>query len=88
MNENDFLEAAKTIVDNRLEKKRLNFLPESIRPRNLNEAYTVQEKINQILVESGFGKPSGYKIGCTTSVMQKYMNIEEPSYGEVFDNTV
>ena len=88
MNENDFLEAAKTIVDNRLEKKRLNFLPESIRPRNLNEAYTVQEKINQILVESGFGKPSGYKIGCTTPVMQKYMNIQEPSYGEVFDNTV
>ena len=88
MTKNDFAEAAKIIVNNRLGKKRLNFLPQNIRPQNLDEAYTVQEKINQILIENGHGKPSGYKIGCTTPVMLKYMNIQEPSYGEVFDNTV
>lgn len=80
--------AAEIIADNLLGHTRLEFLPEDIRPRDLDDAYTVQERLNEILVERGFGDPIGYKIGCTTPVMQEYMNIHEPSFGEVFAPTV
>jgi len=80
--------AAQTIADNRLVAGRLDFLPEAIRPQDLDDAYTVQEQLNEILTERGLGEPVGYKIGCTTPVMQQYMNIHEPSFGEVFAPTV
>ncbi len=80
--------AAQIIAENRLSRGRLDPLPEDIRPANLDDAYTVQERLNEILTERGLGKPMGYKIGCTTPVMQEYMNIHEPSFGEVFAPTV
>ncbi|MDH3737556.1 MAG: fumarylacetoacetate hydrolase family protein [Alphaproteobacteria bacterium] len=80
--------AAKIIAENLFAGGRLDFLPEDIRPQDLHEAYTVQERLNAILVERGRGRPIGYKIGCTTKVMQEYMNIHEPSFGEVFAPTV
>ena len=80
--------AAEIIADNRLARNRLEFLPVELRPQNLDDAYTVQEHLNAILVERGFGDPVGYKIGCTTKVMQEYMDIHEPSFGEVFAPTV
>ncbi len=80
--------AAELIADNRLAHGRLEFLPAEIRPQDLDDAYTVQERLNEILIERGLGQPVGYKIGCTTPVMQEYMNIHEPSFGEVFAPTV
>ncbi len=80
--------AAKIIADNRLAHGRLDFLPEDIRPHDLDDAYTVQERLNELLSARGLGQPVGYKIGCTTPVMQQYMNIHEPSFGEVFAPTV
>lgn len=88
MDERAALRAAEAIVENRLARDRLEFLPVEIRPQNLDEAYTVQERINEILASRGLGQPVGYKIGCTTKVMQEYMNIHEPSFGEVFAPTV
>ncbi len=81
-------QAAQIIAENLLAHHRLEFLPEDIRPKDLHEAYTVQERLNEILVERGRGQPVGYKIGCTTPVMQEYMTIHEPSFGEVFAPTV
>lgn len=80
--------AAEIIADNLLAHGRLEFLPAELRPQDLDDAYTVQERLNEILVERGLGHPIGYKIGCTTPVMQEYMNIHEPSFGEVFAPTV
>lgn len=81
-------QAAKIIADNLELRGRLNFLPEAIRPADLDDAYTVQERLNALLAERGRGSRSGYKIGCTTPVMQEYMNIHEPSFGEVFEPAV
>lgn len=80
--------AAEIIADNRLAKRRLEFLPVELRPQDLDEAYTVQERLNEILIERDLGQPIGYKIGCTTKVMQEYMSIHEPSFGGVFAPTV
>ena len=47
MDEEAAVRAAETIVENRLTRGRLEFLPTEIRPRDLDEAYTVQERINK-----------------------------------------
>lgn len=80
--------AATAIADNRMARTRLGPLPESIRPADLHDAYAVQERMNVRLSEAGLGPRAGYKIGCTTSVMQQYMNIHEPALGEVFADTI
>lgn len=81
-------QAATAIAENRLNRTKLDTLPADCRPQDLNDAYAVQERHNEILATRGLGSLVGYKIGCTTPVMQAYMNIHEPSYGEVFDSTV
>ncbi|MBT4906869.1 MAG: sulfate adenylyltransferase [Rhodospirillaceae bacterium] len=81
-------QAATVIAENRLNRTKLDSLPAEYRPQDLDDAYAVQERHNVILGERGLGNLVGYKIGCTTPVMQAYMNIHEPSYGEVFDTTV
>ena len=88
MNNQQAAESAIIIANNRLEKKRLQYLPKIKRPKDLTEAYQIQESLNNILIKQGLGMPVGFKIGCTTSVMQEYMNITEPSYGEIFSSTV
>jgi len=80
--------AATIIAENRLNGTRLDALDPEIRPMDLNDAYAVQERHNEILSERGMGRLAGFKIGCTTPVMQEYMNIHEPSYGEVFEPIV
>lgn len=37
---------------------------------------------------AGYGKLIGHKIGCTTEVMQKFLNIDYPCAGEVFSTMV
>lgn len=80
--------AAAAIADNRIDRLKLDTLDAAMRPMDLDDAYTVQERHNVILAERGLGALVGYKIGCTTPVMQEYMNIHEPSFGEVFAPTV
>ena len=80
--------AAKVIVENRLGRTRLDTLDEAIRPADLADAYAVQERHNGILTAKGLGATVGYKIGCTTPVMQEYMKIREPAFGAVFERTV
>jgi len=81
-------QAAIIIAENRLKRTRLEPLDAAIRPTDLNGAYSVQERHNEILSERGFGKLVGYKIGCTTGVMQEYLQISEPVFGQVFDSMV
>jgi 2-keto-4-pentenoate hydratase len=78
--------AAIIIAENRLKRTRLDLLDPVNRPADLGDAYSIQERQNEILSERGFGKLVGYKIGCTTPVMQEYLNIHEPIFGEVFDS--
>ena len=80
--------AAIIIAENRLKRTRLGLLDPVNRPADLGDAYSIQERHNEILSERGFGKLVGYKIGCTTPVMQEYLNIHEPIFGEIFDSMV
>ena len=52
------------------------------------EAYVVQEKLHEKLIAAGWGDLAGYKIGCTTSVMQGDPNISQPCAGGLFANCI
>lgn len=61
--------------------------PEEV-PPSLDDAYDLQDTVNAILVRQGFGPPAGYKIGCTTAVMQAVVGVDHPSAGVIFAPTI
>jgi len=63
-------------------------LPDDCRPPDEDAGYAVQARLNGLLREAGLGDVAGFKIGCTTPVMQAYVGIGQPCAGEVFETTV
>jgi 2-oxo-3-hexenedioate decarboxylase/2-keto-4-pentenoate hydratase len=76
--------AAELLVDNRLGLHRLDRLPDELRPQDEAAAYAIQVATNERL-EAAFGRRAGWKIGCTTPTMQRYLNIPQPCAGETFE---
>jgi 2-keto-4-pentenoate hydratase len=81
------LEAAQAIAAARRGRQRLAPLPPSIAPRSEAEGYSVQRAVHDLLLPRT-GAPIGYKIGCTSKVMQTYLNIAHPCAGGVFEKGV
>ena len=59
-------------------------LPEAIRPRDLAESYATQAALHQRLAATRIGSRIGYKIGCTTKVMQDYLGLSHPCRAGLF----
>jgi len=76
--------AAALIASTRLGGELLGDLGENIRPPTELDAYRVQAITRRLLEAAGFGRQSGWKIGCTTKVMQAYLNIDSPCAGTMF----
>lgn len=62
--------------------------PAHLTPGTETEGYAVQAALHGILGTAGFGRLVGHKIGCTTPVMQKFLDIDHPCGGEVFASMV
>lgn len=77
-------EAAGIIAARRLGRTRLEALPPDIAPRDEAEAYRVQEHVHDHLAASGYGPRIGYKVACTTKVMQDYLGILSPCSAGLF----
>lgn len=75
--------AAGILCQKRVEGGIVEALPEDCRPRSEEEAYLIQAALHDRLKAAGQGPLGGYKIGCTTPVMQAYMNIPQPCAGGV-----
>lgn len=58
-------------------------LPPGCRPPSLEEAYRVQTALNERL-GSSLGAVCGRKVGCTTPVMQRYLEIGHPCAGALY----
>ncbi|MDA0240427.1 MAG: fumarylacetoacetate hydrolase family protein [Proteobacteria bacterium] len=84
----DLATAARELCNNRIRPVEMAPLPESLRPRDEPEAYRLQELLHQQLTNSGFGQRAGFKVGCTTKVMQTFMEIDHPCSGGVMSETV
>ena len=80
--------AASLIGSARLARRPLVSLPAECRPSDERDAYRVQEAVNRFLTTSGAGPLAGHKIGCTSPVMQAYLQIQNPCAGGVFANTM
>jgi 2-keto-4-pentenoate hydratase len=80
--------AAAAIVEARLGRKRLDVLADRIRPRDLVEGYRTQRAVHERLAPTRIGSRIGYKIGCTTKVMQDYLGLAHPCRAGVFAGVV
>lgn len=79
---------AALLAEHRLNGRAFAGFPPDIRPRNEEDAYLLQEALHERLVAAGRGPLAGWKIGCTTPVMQAYLSIHNPSGGGLFAATV
>ena len=79
--------AARLLAQNRLARQCLSALSPEHRPQDEAVAYAIQAQLHQELAPK-LGKISGHKIGCTTPVMQRFLNIPNPCAGGIFANTV
>ena len=77
-------QAVALYVAARHRRERIAALPEDCRPATLEEAYAVQAVLNQRLAET-HGPACGRKIGCTTPVMQRYLEITHPCAGALYE---
>jgi len=80
--------AAGLLADARLARTRFAGLPTDCRPPDEAAAYAVQDALHRRLGAAGLGPLAGHKIGCTTAVMQQFLNIANPCAGGVFAPTV
>jgi 2-keto-4-pentenoate hydratase len=48
----------------------------------------LQKVANTNLVDSGLGQIKAHKIGCTSKVMQNFLNINSPCAGDIFEKTI
>jgi len=80
---NAILEAAEIIAAARRGRTPLGPLPANAAPRSEAEGYLIQNALHGLL-ESDCGVRVGYKIGCTSAVMQQYLGIPHPCSGGVF----
>jgi 2-oxo-3-hexenedioate decarboxylase/2-keto-4-pentenoate hydratase len=76
-------EAAGLLAKARLERMRFAGLPDGLRPVDEAEAYAIQDALHTRLAAAGRGPLAGYKIGCTTAVMQRFLGIANPCAGGV-----
>jgi 2-keto-4-pentenoate hydratase len=78
---------ANYLIDAHARKVPFRNLPPEITPRNVEEAYAVQDVLVRILAERE-GRIAGLKIATTTKVMQELMGINHPCGGVIFERRV
>ena len=62
-------------------------IPDDIAPRDISEAYDIQEAFHELLIPER-GSIVGYKVALTTSVMQNMVGFGHPASGAVFTSGV
>jgi len=80
--------AAQMIAEARMNQALLGPLPEACFPETVEDGYQVQRTLHEIIANNAMGHRKGYKIGCTTPVMQDYLGINHPCAGGVLDRGI
>ncbi|HMM88684.1 2-keto-4-pentenoate hydratase [Bradyrhizobium sp.] len=83
----NILAAAQTIATARRNRAPLASLPADLAPGDEAEGYRIQRAVHDLLLPQTGGLV-GYKIGCTSAVMQEYLDIPHPCAGGVFEKGV
>jgi 2-keto-4-pentenoate hydratase len=82
----NILAAAEIIASARRNRTPLRSLA-AFAPQDESEGYRIQNAVHELL-SAHFGALAGYKIGCTSTVMQQYLSIPHPCSGGVFANAI
>ena len=80
--------AAQIIASARVGRVALDRLPDECRPQDEAAGYEVQDALHAALADRGWGGLAGYKIGCTTAVMQAHLGLSSPCGGGIFESRV
>ena len=88
MQNRDWSDSVTALSQARLQATPLDDLPAQQTPQSLEEAYALQKALNKSLATTILGRPVGYKIGCTTKVMQEYLGIPHPCAGTLFNSSI
>ena len=80
-------QAVASLVAARERRSRVPALPRACRPTSSEDAYLVQAALNERLGGS-LGPVRGRKIGCTTPVMQRFLRIEHPCAGALYEGRI
>jgi len=88
MNQEELKQSAGILALARVRNQAIDGLPDGFRPADVAEAYRDQEQLHELLDEAGYGKRVGYKIGCTTDVMQKFLGIDNPCTGAIYNTAI
>jgi 2-keto-4-pentenoate hydratase len=81
------LAAAQIIAIARRNRGALASLPVELAPKDEAGGYLIQRAVHDLLLPY-VGAIVGYKIGCTSPVMQRYLDIPHPCGGGVFEKGV
>jgi 2-keto-4-pentenoate hydratase len=81
------LGAAQAIATARRNRTALAALAPELAPRDEAEGYLIQRAVHDLMLPH-VGAMVGYKIGCTSAVMQQYLGIPHPCGGGVFERVV
>ena len=74
----DIRAAAEIIAAARRSRTPLGPLAADALPTTEAEGYRIQDAVHELLA-ADVGARVGYKIGCTSAVMQEYLNIPHPA---------
>jgi len=81
-------ELATQVARVRQTRQPLSAIATALVPPSQDDGYAVQELVHAQLSDTGSGTIVGHKVGCTTPVMQAYMQIDAPCSGGIFSSTV
>lgn len=82
------VQAATQLLKQRLSLSPITPLESGLSPATMTNGYAIQAALHPLLIEAGMGDMVGHKIGCTTPVMQAFVNINHPCAGRIFSRTV
>lgn len=75
--------AAALLGEARLRGATVGALPASIGPTDNTGGYRIQRALHAWFADRGDPPPAGYKLGCTTPVMQEMLGVAAPVHGRV-----
>src|SRR5688572_29251550 len=84
MDQSHIAEAADFLWRSRIEQRRIEALPDHLRPRSLSEGYAIQDA----MVDSAAQPVSGWKIAATSKAGQAHIGVTEPLAGRLFKNFI
>ena len=78
--------AAKTLFNLKLNAKNILNLGKNLTPKNIQEAYLIQEELHNNYLLLNDNICIGKKVGCTNKEAQIQIGVSEPFYGNLFSN--